>query len=158
MPGKCWITIIRNHSFHKSLHSIGVFSFILDGKHSDCNIEQSFKKNTKNGLLSCHSCNTCVIRTRCSTHHRFRLINVLHRFFGAERSPVVCTSGADDKACIVLIWRNQPGFETAFWRTCFLHFQISYRIGKAFILNNQKVENKVLGRVWVGFIVPIMGQ
>ncbi len=23
MWGKCWITIIRNHSFHKSLHSIG---------------------------------------------------------------------------------------------------------------------------------------
>uniref|UniRef100_A0A672SL02 Matrix metallopeptidase 15a n=1 Tax=Sinocyclocheilus grahami TaxID=75366 RepID=A0A672SL02_SINGR len=23
-----------------------------------------------NGLLSCHSCNSCVIRTGCSTHHR----------------------------------------------------------------------------------------
>ncbi len=48
-----------------------------------------FKNNTKNGLLSCHSFNTCVIRTGCSTPHRFRLINVLYRFFGAERSPGV---------------------------------------------------------------------
>ncbi len=43
-------------------------------------------KRTKNVLLSCHSCNSCAIRTRCSTHHRFRLINVLHRFVGAECS------------------------------------------------------------------------
>ncbi len=35
MRGKCW-----NHGFHKSLHSIGMFSFILDGKGSDCNIER----------------------------------------------------------------------------------------------------------------------
>jgi len=32
-----------------------------------------------NVLLSCRSCNSCVIRTRFSTHHRFRLINLLHR-------------------------------------------------------------------------------
>ncbi len=103
MRGKCWITIIRNHRFHKSLHSIGMFSFILDGKGSDCNIEhilqyqtriytdfiRLFKNNTKNGLLSCNSCNTCVIRTGCSTYHCFSLINVLHCFFGAERSPGV---------------------------------------------------------------------
>ncbi len=31
---------IGNHSFHKSLHSIGMFSFILHGKGSDCNIER----------------------------------------------------------------------------------------------------------------------
>ncbi len=28
MWGKCWITIIKNHSFHKSLHSIGIFSVL----------------------------------------------------------------------------------------------------------------------------------
>ncbi len=50
-------------------------------------LRKFFKKNTKNGLLSCHSFNNCLIRTECSTHHRFRLINVLHRFLGAERSP-----------------------------------------------------------------------
>jgi len=71
MGGKCWTTIIRNHSFHKSLHLIGMFSFILDGMGSDCNIKsflqyltciytnfirlwEFFKKNTKNGLLSRH--------------------------------------------------------------------------------------------------------
>ncbi len=98
MPGKIWITIIMNHGFHKSLPSIGMFSFILDGKGSACKIERIlqyetriytdfirlfkfFKKNTKNGLLSCHS---CVIRTECSTHHRFRLISVLHRFWGLK--------------------------------------------------------------------------
>ncbi len=48
---------------------------------------ENSSKRTKNGLLSCHSYNTCVIRTECSTHHRFRLINVLHCFFRAERSP-----------------------------------------------------------------------
>ncbi len=48
-----------------------------------------FKKSSKNGLLSCHSFNTCVIRTGCSTHHRFCLINVLYRLFVAERSPDV---------------------------------------------------------------------
>ncbi len=50
-------------------------------------LRKFFKKSTKNGLLSCHSCNTCVIRTRCSTHHRFRLINVLHRFFQGWTQP-----------------------------------------------------------------------
>ncbi len=34
---------------------------------------ENSSKRTKNVLLSCHSCNTCVIRTGCSTHHRFRL-------------------------------------------------------------------------------------
>ncbi len=43
-------------------------------------------KRTKNVLLSCHSCISCVIRTSCSAHHRFRLINVLHRFVEAECS------------------------------------------------------------------------
>ncbi len=46
-----------------------------------------FKKSTKNGLLSCHNCTSCVIRTGCSTHHRFRLINVLHRFFRGWTQP-----------------------------------------------------------------------
>ncbi len=40
MPGKCWITIIRNISFHKSRHSIWMFCFVLDSKDSDCNIER----------------------------------------------------------------------------------------------------------------------
>ncbi len=30
MRGKCWITIIRNHSFHKYL--IGMFCFILEAR------------------------------------------------------------------------------------------------------------------------------
>ncbi|KAI2666855.1 25S rRNA (adenine(2142)-N(1))-methyltransferase [Labeo rohita] len=47
-------------------------------------LRKYFKKNTKNGLLNCHSCNSCVIRTGCSTHHRFCLKNVLQRFVGAE--------------------------------------------------------------------------
>jgi len=42
-----------------------------------------------NGLLSFHSCITCVIRAGCSPHHRFCLINVLHCFFRAESSPVL---------------------------------------------------------------------
>ncbi len=29
MRGNCWITIIRNHSFHKSLHLSGMFSLTL---------------------------------------------------------------------------------------------------------------------------------
>ncbi len=37
-------------------------------------------------MLYAHSCNSCVIKTRCSTHHRFRLINILHHFVGAEHS------------------------------------------------------------------------
>ncbi len=81
MRGKRLITIrttVSTNSF-----SIGMFSFILDGKGSDCSIERIlqyytciytdfirlrkfFKKNTS-------SCNTCVIRTECSTYHRFRL-------------------------------------------------------------------------------------
>ncbi len=106
MRGKCWIKIIRNHSFHKFLHSIGMFCFILDSKGSDCNIERILavlntylyrftrlrkllQKNTKNGLLSCHSCNTCVIRTR----HRFRLINVLHRFFSVLNAAHIIKMG-----------------------------------------------------------------
>ncbi len=32
-------------------------------------------------------------------------------------------------------WRDQPEFESAFRPAFFLSFQISYRIGKAFILN-----------------------
>ncbi len=43
MQGKCWITVIRNHSFHKYLHSIGMVSLILDDKGSDCNIERILK-------------------------------------------------------------------------------------------------------------------
>ncbi len=50
--------------------------------------------------------------------------------------------------------RDQSGFESVFWRTFFLPFQISDHIIKAFIFNknegnNQKVENKVSGRVRV---------
>ncbi len=30
MRGKCWITILRNHSFHK--YSIGMFCFILEAR------------------------------------------------------------------------------------------------------------------------------
>ncbi len=48
-----------------------------------------------------------------------------------------------------------PSSNPPFAELLFLPFQISYRIGKAFIFNknegnNQKVENKVLGRVGVG--------
>ncbi len=32
---------------------------------------------------------TLASSEQCLTHHRFRLINVLHRFLGAERSPVL---------------------------------------------------------------------
>ncbi len=51
--------------------------------------------------------------------------------------------------------RDWPGFETAFCQTFFFPFQISYHNVKAFIfnknyVNNQKVENKVPGRVRVG--------
>ncbi len=51
-----------------------------------------------------------------------------------------------------------PSSNPPFAKLFFLRFQISYRIGKAFIFNkndgnNQKVENKVSGRV-IGLYCP----
>ncbi len=54
-------------------------------------------------------------------------------------------------------------FEPAFYQTFFLPLQISYRNGKACICNknegnNQKVENKVSGRVRVGVGRALLSQ
>ncbi len=45
------------------------------------------QKQHKEWPSQLHSCSSCVIRTGCLTHHRFRYKNVLQRFVGAERSP-----------------------------------------------------------------------
>ncbi len=70
-------------------------------------------------------------------------------------------SGVDGKAHAFC--RGRPEFESAFCRTFFLPFQISYRIRKAFIFNknegnNQKVENKVSGRARVGVGRALLSQ
>ncbi len=118
MRGKFWITIIRNHSFHKSLiHSIGCsllfWTAVTVSSSVFCSINtylyrfnqapKILQKNTKNDLLSCHSCNTCVIRTVLNAH-RFCLINVLHRFVGTEHSPAHVLSPAS-KECVKLLFK-----------------------------------------------------
>ncbi len=50
-------------------------------------LQRLLKNNTKNGLLSCHSRTSCVIRTGCSAHHSFCLKNILQRFVRTERIP-----------------------------------------------------------------------
>ncbi len=65
----------------------------------------------------------------------------------------ISSSGADGKSRVMSFWRNRPVARSRLWTIFFfLPFQISYRIVKAFIFNknegnNQKVENKVSGRV-----------
>ncbi len=72
MWGKYWITIIRNHSFHKSLHSVGcsllfwtaravtvTLSVLCSIKHVLNTISLGSENSSKNGLLSCHSSNQC---------------------------------------------------------------------------------------------------
>ncbi len=76
-------------------------------------------------------------------------------------APWSSVSVVDGKACA--FWRDRPEFEPTFCRTIFLPFQITYRIGKAFIFNknegnNQRVENKVLGRFKVGVGRALLSQ
>lgn len=71
-------TVTVTSSVFCSIKNVFVF------KHDFIRLYKFFKKNTENGLLSCHICNAYVIRTGCSMHHNFRLKN---NFAGAERCP-----------------------------------------------------------------------
>ncbi len=78
---------------------------------------------------------------------------------------VVCSSGIN---CISVCRSHfdaiDPGSNPPFFlKNFFLPFQISYRVGKAFIfnkneVNNQKIENKVLGRVKVDIGRALLSQ
>ncbi len=63
---------------------------------------ENYSKRTQRMASSAAIVATLASSEQCSTHHRFRLINVLHRFVGAERSPVLSWS-TDQPA--------QPGWE-----------------------------------------------
>ncbi len=111
MWGKCWITIIRNHSFHKSLHLIGMFHFIMDCKRAVtvtssvfCSIKHVFipiSSDSKNSLKRTQRTACGIVATLASSEQGvqsitvIQLINVLHRFFGAERSPGLFPSNRD---------------------------------------------------------------
>ncbi len=54
MRGKCWITIIRNHSFHKYL--IGMFCFILEARAVTVT-SSVFSRFKVQGFFICHMIN-----------------------------------------------------------------------------------------------------
>ncbi len=109
MRGKCWITIIRNHSFHKSLHSIRMFSFILDARAVTVTLSvfipilsgsENSSKRTQRLAFSAAIC----LRHRNGVFNAppFSFNKRLDRFFEAEHSQCVLRVYSNNSIPIML--------------------------------------------------------
>ncbi len=122
MRGKCWITIIRSHSFHKSIHLIGMFSLFWMARAVTvtssvfCSIKHTFilissgsenySERTQRMIFSAAIAATLASSEQCSTHHRFSLINVLHRFVGTERRPALFRKCLSVYLCLYRVYMD----------------------------------------------------
>jgi len=97
-------------------------------------LRKFFTKNTENGLIGLHSCNSCVIRTESSTHHCFYLKNVVQHFVRAERSRGFQTTSHSQW---YMVWRYQH----LIWK--YVKLWNDEKLNLAEITHTQQIKNRL---------------